>query len=124
MSNNRALYNSCLQNVAVDLNGLCLHPASAPDFLKPKPEELTNNLCCGEMEVLNVQSESVNVRVAADVRDYLYSIAKGTLKQFATYVNLEKDGTSGLHHAAVGVGGLEISCLSPAPVICSKVVSG
>ncbi len=76
------------------------------------------------MEVMNVQSESVNVRVAADVRDYLYSIAKGTLKQFATYVNLEKDGTSGLHHAAVGVGGLEISCLSPAPVICSKVVSG
>jgi hypothetical protein len=39
--------------------------------------------------VLNVQSESVNVRVAADVADYLYRIAKGHLKQFVAYVNLE-----------------------------------
>ncbi|XZN99979.1 MAG: hypothetical protein ACM65L_15685 [Microcoleus sp.] len=89
MSNNRALYNSCLQNAAVDLNGLCLHPASAPDFLKPKPEELTNNLSCGEMEVLNVQSESVNVRVVTEVADYLYRIGKGNLKQFVTYFDLE-----------------------------------
>ena len=44
----------------------------APDLLKPKPEELTNNLSCGEMTVLNLQSESVNVRVAAEAADYLY----------------------------------------------------
>ena len=40
-----------------------------PDLLKPKPEELTNNLSCGEIAVLNMQSESVNVRVAPEVAD-------------------------------------------------------
>jgi hypothetical protein len=51
----------------------------APDLLKPKPEELTNNLSCAEMAVLNVQSESVNVRVAAEAADYLYRMAAGNL---------------------------------------------
>ena len=53
----------------------------APDLLKPKPEELTNNLSCAEMAVLNVQSESVNVRVAAEAADYLYRMAAGNLKR-------------------------------------------
>jgi hypothetical protein len=30
----------------------------APDLLKPKAEELTDNLSCGEIAWLNVQSES------------------------------------------------------------------
>jgi hypothetical protein len=49
----------------------------APDILKPKPEELTNKLSCAEMAVLNLQSESVNVRVAAEVADYLYRMVAG-----------------------------------------------
>lgn len=61
----------------------------APDLLKSKSEELTNNLSCAEMTVLNVQSESVNVRVAAEVADYLYRMAAGNLKRFATYFDLE-----------------------------------
>jgi len=55
----------------------------APDILKPKPEELTNNLFCDEMAMLNLQSESVNIRVAAEEADYLYGwlrvISKGLL---------------------------------------------
>jgi hypothetical protein len=61
----------------------------ASDLLKPKPEELTNNLSCDEMAVLNVQSESVNVRVAAEATDYLYRMAAGNHKRFATYFDLE-----------------------------------
>ena len=57
----------------------------APDLVKPKPEELTNNFSCAEMAVLNVQSESVNIRVAAEAADYLYRMAAGNLKRFATY---------------------------------------
>lgn len=45
------------------------------------------------MAVLNVQSESVNVRVAAEVADYLYRMAAGNLKRFATYFDL-KSGTA------------------------------
>jgi hypothetical protein len=41
----------------------------APELWKPKTEELTNNLSCAEMAVLNLQSESVNVRVAAEAAD-------------------------------------------------------
>jgi hypothetical protein len=36
-----------------------------------------------------VQSESVNVRVAAEAADYLYRMAAGNLKRFATYFDLE-----------------------------------
>ncbi|MFE1745597.1 hypothetical protein [Coleofasciculus sp. H7-2] len=42
---------------------------------------LTNNLSCAEMAVLNVQSDRVNVRVAAEAAD--------NLKRFATYFDLE-----------------------------------
>ncbi|MEG4868542.1 hypothetical protein QUA89_06325 [Microcoleus sp. F10-B4] len=65
----------------------------APDLLKPKPEELTNNLSYGQMTVLNLQSESVNVRGAAEAADYLYRMAAGSLKRFATYFDLE-NGTA------------------------------
>ncbi len=41
-------------------------------FAPPLPEVLTNNLSCAEMAVLKVQSDRVNVRVAAEVADYLY----------------------------------------------------
>ena len=55
----------------------------APDLLKPKPEKLTNNLSCAEMAVLNLHSEIVNIRVAAEGADYLYRmvavISKGLL---------------------------------------------
>ena len=55
----------------------------APDILKLKPEELTNNLFCAERAMLNLQSESVNIRVAAEAVDYLYGwlrvISKGLL---------------------------------------------
>ena len=61
----------------------------APDLLKPKPEKLTNNLSCAEMAVLNLQSESVNVRVAVEAADCLYRMAAGSLKRFATYFDLE-----------------------------------
>ena len=60
-----------------------------PSFAPPLPEELTNNLSCGEMAVLNLQSDRVNVRVAAEVADYLYRMAAGNLKRFATYFDLE-----------------------------------
>ncbi|MEG5170848.1 hypothetical protein QUB25_01525 [Microcoleus sp. B3-D7] len=43
----------------------------APDLLKPKLQELTNNLSCDEMAMLNLQSESVNIRVATEAADYL-----------------------------------------------------
>jgi hypothetical protein len=36
-----------------------------------------------------VQSDRVNVRVAAEVADYLYRMAAGSLKRFATYFDLE-----------------------------------
>ena len=58
-------------------------------FAPPLPEELTKNLSCAEMAVLKVQSESVNVRVAAEAADYLYRIVAGNLKRFATYFDLE-----------------------------------
>jgi hypothetical protein len=61
----------------------------APALLKTKPEELTNNLSCAEMAVLNLQSESVNVRVATEAVHYLYLMAAGNLKRFATYFDLE-----------------------------------
>jgi hypothetical protein len=41
------------------------------------------------MAVLKVQSDRVNVRVAAEVADYLYRMAAGNLKRFATYFDLE-----------------------------------
>ena len=58
-------------------------------FAPPLPEELTKNLSCAEMAVLKVQSDRVNVRVAAEVADYLYRMAAGNLKRFATYFDLE-----------------------------------
>jgi len=61
----------------------------APDLLKPKPEKLTNNLSCAEMAMLNLQSEIVNIRVAAEGADYLYRMVAGNLKGFATYFDLE-----------------------------------
>ena len=69
----------------------------APDLLKPKPEELTNNLSCAEMAVLNLQSESVNVRVAAEAADFLYRMAAGNLKRFATYFDLESGTARSLY---------------------------
>jgi hypothetical protein len=36
-----------------------------------------------------VQSDRVNVRVAAEVADYLYRMAAGNLKRFVTYFGLE-----------------------------------
>ena len=60
-----------------------------PSFAPPLPEELTNYLSCAEMAVLNLQSDRVNVRVAAEVADYLYRMAAGNLKRFVTYFGLE-----------------------------------
>ena len=60
-----------------------------PSFAPPLPEELTKNLSCAEMAVLKVQSDRVNVRVAAEVADYLYRMAAGNLKRFVTYFGLE-----------------------------------
>jgi molybdopterin/thiamine biosynthesis adenylyltransferase len=60
-----------------------------PSFAAPLPEELTKNLSCAEMAVLKVQSDRVNVRVAAEVADYLYRMATGNLKRFVTYFGLE-----------------------------------
>ena len=68
-----------------------------PDILKPKPEELTNNLSCAEMAVLNLQSESVNVRVAAEAADYLYRMVAGNLKRFAIYFDLESGAARSLY---------------------------
>lgn len=69
----------------------------APNLLKPKPEELTNHLSCAEMAVLNVQSESVNIRVAAEAADYLYRTVAGNLKRFATYFDLESGTARSLY---------------------------
>ena len=60
-----------------------------PSFAPPLPEVLTKNLSCAEMVVLKVQSDRVNVRVVAEVADYLYRMAAGNLKRFATYFDLE-----------------------------------
>jgi hypothetical protein len=60
-----------------------------PSLAPPLPEELTNNISCDEMAVLKVQSDRVNVRVAAQVADYLYRMAAGNLKRFVTYFGLE-----------------------------------
>ena len=69
----------------------------APDLLKPKPEELTNNLSCAEMAVLNVQSESVNIQVAAEAANYLYRMVAGNLKRFAIYFDLESGTARALY---------------------------
>ena len=61
----------------------------ALDLLKRKPEELTNNLSCAMSAAMNLQSESVNVRVAAEAADYLSRMAAGNLRRFATYFDLE-----------------------------------
>ncbi|MEG4342493.1 hypothetical protein QUB70_04280 [Microcoleus sp. A003_D6] len=58
-------------------------------FARPLPEVLTNNLSCDQMAVLNLQSDRVNVRVGAEVADYLYRMAAGNLKRFVTYFGLE-----------------------------------
>ncbi|MEG4043309.1 hypothetical protein [Microcoleus sp. Pol17_C1] len=55
-----------------------------PSFAPPLAEELTNNLSCAEMAVLKVQSDRVNVRVAAEGADYLYRMTTGNLKRFTT----------------------------------------
>ncbi len=39
--------------------------------------------------MLNLQSESVNIRAAAEAADYLYRMVAGNLKGFATYFDLE-----------------------------------
>jgi hypothetical protein len=41
------------------------------------------------MAMLNLQSESVNIRAAAEAADYLYRMVAGNLKGFATYFDLE-----------------------------------
>jgi len=58
-------------------------------FAPPLPEVLRNNLSCAEMAVLKVQSDRVNVPGVAEVADYLYRMAAGSLKRFATYFELE-----------------------------------
>jgi len=49
------------------------------------------------MAVLNLQSDRVNVRVAAEVADYLYRMAAGNLKRFATYFDLESGTARSLY---------------------------
>jgi hypothetical protein len=68
---------------------------------------LTSHLSCAEMAVLNVQSESVNVRVATEATDYLYRMAAGTLKRFATYFE-EWGGAIALYYPAVSVRSIKI----------------
>jgi len=48
--------------------------------------------------VVNVQSESVNVRVAAEVADYLYRMAAGNLKRFTTYFDLDSGTARSLYN--------------------------
>ena len=48
--------------------------------------------------MVNVQSESVNVRVAAEVADYLYRMAAGHLKRFTTYFDLDSGTARSLYN--------------------------
>jgi hypothetical protein len=46
------------------------------------------------MAVLKVQSDRVNVRVAAEVADYLYRMAAGNLKRFRLPILTLESGTA------------------------------
>lgn len=58
-----------------------VHPELLLDEQKP-----LQNLSCAEQ--LNAQSLSINLRVAAEINDYLRGIAFGGLRKFATYFDL------------------------------------
>ena len=76
----------------------------APDLLKPKPEELTNNLFCAEMAMLNLQSESVNIRAVAEAADYLYGWLRVISKSLLPILIWRLDGAIALHYSAIGMG--------------------
>lgn len=77
-----------------DTSGLCRAlPCPAwqhPDLLVPLPEEAQpNRLSCAEMAIANAQSITINAMVAAVAAEYLKALLlTGTLRSFATYINL------------------------------------
>jgi hypothetical protein len=72
----------------------------APDILKPKPEKLTNNLFRAEMAMLNLQSESVNIRAA----NYLYGWLRVISKSLLPILIWRLDSAIALHYSAIGMG--------------------
>jgi len=58
------------------------------------------------MAVLNLQSDRVNVRVVAELVDYLYRMAAGNLKRFATYFDLESGTARSVYVTEQSVCGL------------------
>lgn len=90
---------------AFSLPGICSAlPSPAlqhPELLQPLPEEMTDNLelaanqtgqlqmlSCEQMALLGTQSLTINQRIAAEAADFLLRLLTGTLRKFATYLNL------------------------------------
>ena len=72
-----------------------------PELLQPLPEETADNLelaanqagqlqmlSCEQMALLGTQSLTINQRIAAEAADFLLRLLTGTLRKFATYLNL------------------------------------
>lgn len=57
-----------------------------PELLFNEQKPLSQNLSCAEQ--INAQSLSINLRVAAEINDYLRGITFGGLRKFATYFDL------------------------------------
>lgn len=90
---------------AFKVSGICSAlPSPAlqhPELLQPLPEEMTHNvelaetqtrqlqmLSCEQMALLGTQSLTINQRTAAEAADFLLRLLTGTLRKFATYLNL------------------------------------
>jgi PRTRC genetic system ThiF family protein len=79
--------------------GVCTDlPAPAvqePGLLRPPPEEeTTRELSCAELAMAGLQSRTINMRMAAELAQYLQeALVDGGLKRCATYVDL-KTGTA------------------------------
>lgn len=85
-------------------DGVCLALPSpalvAPDLLVARPEERARpRLSCAELVAANLQSLTINQRVAAEAADFLSRLlVTGSLSRFATYFDTAS-GTSSSYYA-------------------------
>ena len=83
-----------LDESAFTQEGICTRlPSPAlvhPDLLMPRPEEdAASALSCAELAAVNAQSLVINQAMAMVMTQYLMAfLVAGSLRQFATYVNL------------------------------------
>jgi PRTRC genetic system ThiF family protein len=66
-----------------------------PELLVEQQFSLTQSVSCAEQ--INAQSLSVNLRVAAEINDYLRGIVFGRLRRFATYFDLPSGSSSSIY---------------------------